>query len=87
MQIRLLSTIIVLFLLQCIFGGRKAMAGPIPPEVKSVVVFVFIEREGKLIPNGTAFFVGVKNPSEPTTFSVYLVTAKHEMRKGDVLKY
>lgn len=87
MQIRLLSTIIVLFLLQCVFGGGKAMAGPIPPEVKSVVVFVFIEREGKLIPNGTAFFVGVKNPSEPTTFRVYLVTAKHVLYKPDTTEF
>jgi hypothetical protein len=75
MRIRLLATIIVLVLLQCVFEGGKVIAGPIPPEVKSVVVFIFMEREGKLIPNGTAFLVGVKNPSAPTTFSVYLVTA------------
>jgi len=83
MRIRLLVTIVVLILLQYVFGGGKAMAGPIPPEVKSVVVFIFVEREGKLVPNGTAFLVGVKNPSEPTIFSVYLVTARHVLYKPD----
>lgn len=87
MRIRLLLTIVVLILLQYVFLGGKAMAGPIPPEVKSVVVFIFIEREGKLIPNGTAFLVGVKNPSEPTIFSVYLVTARHVLYKPDTTEF
>ena len=63
------------------------MAGPIPPEVKSVVVFVFVEKEGKLVANGTAFFVGVKKSSEPPIFSVYLVTAKHVLYKPDTTEY
>lgn len=87
MRIRLLVTIVVLILLQYVFGGGKAMAGPIPPEVKSVVVFIFVEREGKLVPNGTAFLVGVKNPSEPTIFSVYLVTARHVLYKPDTTEF
>jgi hypothetical protein len=87
MRIRLLVTIVVLILLQYVFGGGKAMAGPIPPEVKSVVVFIFVERQGKLVPNGTAFLVGVKNPSEPTLFSVYLVTARHVLYKPDTTEF
>lgn len=63
------------------------MAGPIPSEIKSVVVYILIEKEGKLIPNGTGFFVGVKKPSEPTTFSVYLVTAKHVLCKPDTTEF
>jgi len=57
------------------------MAAPIPTEVKSVVVFIFIEKDGKLIPNGSGFFVGVKNPSNTNVSSVYLVTAKHVLCK------
>jgi len=63
------------------------MAGPIPSEVKSVVVFIYLEKAGKLIPNGTGFFVGVKSPSEPTTFSVYLVTARHVLYKPDTTEF
>lgn len=63
------------------------MAAPIPSEVKSVVAFIFIEKEGKLIPNGTAFFVGVKNPSDSNVFSVYLVTAKHVLYKPKTTEF
>ncbi len=64
------------------------MATPIPSEIKSVVAFIFIENEnGKLVPNGTAFFVGVKNASDPNISSVYLVTAKHVLCKPDTTKF
>ncbi|MEN6373572.1 MAG: serine protease [Smithella sp.] len=81
MRFKLLKTIIVLIVILSIIGGGKAYSAPIPPEIKSVVVFIFVERDGKLIPNGTAFFVGVKNPSNPDIFSVYLVTARHVLCK------
>jgi len=72
----ILYSIITIFIL-FIFGGI-AIATPIPSEVKAVVAFIFIKNEeGKLIANGTGFFVGVRNPSNPDSFSVYLVTAKH----------
>lgn len=57
------------------------MAGPIQSEIKSVVAFIFTEKDGKLFASGTAFFVGVKKPSEPSISSVYLVTAKHVLYK------
>ncbi len=63
------------------------MAAPIPPEVKSVVAFIFIEKESKLIPNGTAFFVGVKNPSDPNILNVCLVTAKHVLYKPNTTEF
>lgn len=53
------------------------MAFPIPPEIKSIATYIFINNGGKLIPNGTGFFVGLKNPSKQNNFSLYLVTAKH----------
>ena len=72
---------IILILIIFTVGGIS-MATPIPSEVKSVVAFIFIKNEeGKLIANGTGFFVGVKNPSNPDSFSVYLVTAKHVLYK------
>jgi hypothetical protein len=63
-------------------SGGISMGAPIPSEIKSVVAFVFIvNEEGKLIPNGTSFFVGVKNLTNPNVFAVYLVTAKHVLCK------
>lgn len=68
--------------------GGVAMAAPIPPEIKSVVAFIFVKNEeGKLIANGTGFFVGVKNPSNPDSFSVYLVTAKHVLYKQNTTDF
>jgi hypothetical protein len=68
--------------------GGISMATPIPSEVKSVVVFIFVKNEeGKLIANGTGFFVGVKNPSDSNYFSVYLVTAKHVLYKSNTTDF
>lgn len=67
-----------------ISGGAFLAAGPIPPEVKQVVAFIFIEspkEKGKLLANGTAFFVGVKSQTDPARSHVYLVTAKHVLTK------
>lgn len=56
--------------------GVKAMR--IPEQVKDVVAFVYIKgTDGKLVPNGTAFFVGVKDKVDENRFWVYLITAKH----------
>jgi hypothetical protein len=67
--------------------GRISMATPIPSEVKSVVVFIFVRNlEGKLIANGTGFFVGVKNPLN-SNFHVYLVTAKHVLYKTNTMDF
>ena len=64
------------------------MATPIPPEVKSVVTFIFVEgKDQKLVPNGTGFFVGVKNPTNPDQYSVYLVTAKHVLYKPNSTEF
>jgi hypothetical protein len=76
-----LASILVVVL----FWGEAIMAAPIPPEVKSVVAFVFIpgKKPGELVPYGTAFFVGVKDPKTADRFFVYLVTAKHVLRTQD----
>ena len=78
---------IIIILIIFMLGG-VAMAAPIPPEIKSVVAFIFVKNEeGKLIANGTGFFVGVKNPSNPDSFSVYLVTAKHVLCKQNTTDF
>lgn len=61
------------------------MAAPIPPEVKSVVGFLFVsgKQPGELVPYGTGFFVGVKDPKNPDRSFVYFVTAKHVLRTPD----
>lgn len=37
-------------------------------------------QEGEPVPNGTGFFVGVKNEKNPLAFNTYLVTAKHVLQ-------
>ncbi len=61
---------------------------PIPPEVKAIVTFIFAPNEGgTLVPNGTGFFVGVRNPEKQDSFFVYIVTAKHVIQKPDRSTY
>jgi Trypsin-like peptidase domain len=55
-----------------------AMAATIPPDIKKTVAFVFVKgTDGALLPNGTAFFVGVPSDSDPKRSYIYLVTARH----------
>jgi len=63
-----------------------ADAAPIPSAIKQVVGFVFVPgKDGKLVPNGTAFFVGVSQPmaQAPKRAFVHLVTAKHVLQNKD----
>ena len=70
-------TSIVTFLMILTLGAA-AMGQKIPSEVKQVVAFIFVKApDGKLIPNGTAFFVGVHDEKVADRFFLYLVTAKH----------
>ena len=56
-------------------------ASVIPRNVKDIVTFIFIKNDkGDLVPNGTGFFVGVKNELDNRMFNVYLVTAKHVLQ-------
>ena len=82
-----LALIIVLFAIPFLFCGKGIAGPPIPPEIKSVVCFVFIEKDAKLVPNGTAFFVAIKNPSKPTLSNGYLVTARHVLYKPDTTEF
>ena len=88
MQIKkYIRSLIIIILIIFMLGGIS-MATPIPSEVKSVVAFIFVKNEkGELIANGTGFFVGVKNTSNPDFFSVYLVTAKHVIYKSNTTDF
>jgi len=88
MQIKkYIRNLIIIILIIFMLGGIS-MATPIPSEVKSVVAFIFVKNEkGELIANGTGFFVGVKNTSNPDFFSVYLVTAKHVLYKSNTTDF
>jgi hypothetical protein len=58
------------------------MSAPIPPDVKKVVSFVFVENDkGAMVPNGTGFFVAVTNEVNKGLANVYLVTAKHVLHR------
>ena len=64
--------------------GATALAVAIPANVKRIVTFVFVKRpNGELAPNGTGFFVGVKDKKRPERSFVYFVTARHVMRSND----
>lgn len=50
-------------------------------EIKKSVSFIFIaDGNGGVKPNGTGFFVGVKNEDNASNFNVYFVTAKHVLK-------
>lgn len=54
------------------------MAAPIPPEVKKVVAFVFLQSaSGQAVANGTGFFVGIADPANKDRSFGYFVTARH----------
>jgi hypothetical protein len=66
----------VLFLLVSEAKGTEVMTFP---EIKSLTTYIFVKSEGKFIPNGTGFFVGVKNLSKTTDFDLCLVAPKHSL--------
>lgn len=62
---------------------HDVLTATIPSEVKQVVTFVFVpDAQGKPIPNGTGFFVGVKDERNPERTFGYLVTAKHVLKNA-----
>jgi hypothetical protein len=55
-------------------------SSPIPQKVTKVVAFVFVPKNGTLVPYGTGFFVAVKSEKNPERSFGYFVTAKHVLR-------
>ena len=59
-------------------GVGLVTAGPIRPEIKEAVVFVYVtDTHGLRVPNGTGFLVGVRDPADANRIWGYLVTAAH----------
>lgn len=82
---RVLRTLLAATMALAVLSPGLLLGGPVPPEIKTVVAFVFAPgpAEGQLKPWGTAFFVGVKHPNDETKSFVYLVTAKHVLQTDD----
>jgi hypothetical protein len=75
------SCFISIFFIFVILGADIG-AAPIPEDVKQAVTFIFIKDDsGNIIPNGTGFFVSLKNETDPNFFNTYLVTARHVLLK------
>jgi hypothetical protein len=56
----------------------------IPPELKQLVAFVYVkDSAGKMVPNGTGFFVGVKDLRNKDRSYCYFVTSKHVLQQGE----
>jgi hypothetical protein len=78
-----------LFILLCIIVSA-ATAATVPPDVKKVVTFVFLaDEQGNLrqdpqtklpMPQGTGFFVALKDTSSSSGGYGYFVTAKHVLK-------
>jgi hypothetical protein len=77
MKLRYLLFLLTVSIAQC-------FCQPIPTEIKLMVAYIYMpDNTGRPIPNGTAFFVGVKDTSKPDRFAVYIVTAKHVLQLDD----
>jgi hypothetical protein len=64
-------------------AAGHAFAVTVPADVKQVVTFILLPGpKGELKPNGTAFFVGIKDEQITNRTHVYLVTARHVIQDG-----
>lgn len=76
------TTFIVIFVALFWSLGAHAAETSMMTEIKKTLSFIFLPNSsGAPIPNGTAFFVGVKSEKHGERFYVYLVTAKHVLMK------
>jgi len=91
-MIKIIFPIIIISLL--FISTDNISATTIPQEVKDVVTFIFIKNDsGQVIPNGTGFFVGIKDENDPNIFDckwipVDMITTKEifkesRIREGD----
>ena len=79
---RRILTALVIILLLTLVNSTYGMT--IPNEIKKIVTFIFIQdKYGKIVPQGTGFFVGVKCQDNPDISFGYLVTAKHVLQNED----
>ncbi len=74
---RMLSMVLVLTL------AGASFATSVPPEIKTVVGFVFVPNAlGQPVANGTCFFASVKDNDHPGRLWIYVVTAKHVLQQN-----
>jgi hypothetical protein len=83
-----LNTYIGIAFILTVMFQLESYATSIPPEVKTTVAFVYVlDKKAEKVPNGTGFFVGVKNPDKEDYYNVYFVTAKHVLQTSDRQKW
>lgn len=76
--------LIVIFLLV----GVASPGTKIPEDIKNIVSFVYVQNEkGEIIPNGTAFFVGIPLAKDPSKMFMYIVTARHVIEDSNRRQY
>jgi len=81
---RKIQLIIVSVFILTVLSQNNLYSTSVPPEIKTTVAFVYVLNEkGEKAPNGTGFFVGVKDTRKEDSFNVYFVTAKHVLQTPD----
>src|SRR6185437_6746996 len=64
--------------------SNNLFSQPIPTEFKECVSFIYLQKpNGIPIPDGTGFFVGLKDKNDTTRSFIFLVTAKHVIQERD----
>ncbi len=77
-----MKIIIIYFLF--LFLPIISIGQAIPIEIKKTIAFIYVKNNnGKIVPNGTGFFVGIRDTSQENRYGVSLVTAKHVIQKED----
>ncbi len=67
---RLCTGIAIAFMLTAV-SQTQLHAASVPPEIKTTVAFVYVlDKKGEKVPNGTGFFVGVKDPDKKDYYFV-----------------
>jgi hypothetical protein len=79
---------VILLFFATIFFASSSLAAPLDPNfnevIKSIVTFIYVETEdGKIVPNGTGFFISINDTPRDSPPFIYLVTAKHVIQKKD----
>jgi len=69
--------ITTLFFLVVGVNCSEGADSPLLDKIRSATTYIFIKSGGTFVPRGTGFFVGLRIPTKPKSFFLYLVTTKH----------
>mgnify|MGYP003810096691 CR=1 FL=1 len=74
-----LALSVIITTLSLLVSESNGTEASILAKIKAATTYIFIKNAGTFTPSGTGFFVGLKIPSKPSNFDLYLVTAKHAL--------